>query len=76
MKLLDLASFITLLVVGLQFMINIFLADYLERYWINHGNDINLSRIKRNHFADKWNWAILMLYIVAITIGGIGILRE
>jgi len=76
MELFNLATFIALLVVALQYIINNFLADVLERYWLNHGNDVNMARTKRNDFVRKWSWVILILFIAAIVLGTIGLLRD
>lgn len=76
MNLSNLVLFITLIIATLLYIIQNFLARYLENYWIKHGTDINLARTKRNDFVEKWRWVILMLYIAAIAFGAIGILRD
>lgn len=76
MNLLNLATFIALLVVGLQYIINNFLADYFKDYWRNRGTDDKMAEIKRNDFVRKWHWVILILYIIAIVLGAISLLND
>ena len=78
MELLNLATFIALLIVALQYIINNFLADTLKNYyWCKkYPNDENMANIKRNDFVKMWSWVILILFIIAILLGTIGLLRE
>ena len=78
MELFNLATFIALLVVALQYIINNFLADTLKNhYWCKkYPNDENMVNIKRNDFVKMWSWVILILFIAAIVLGTIGLLGD
>jgi hypothetical protein len=76
MNLLNLATFLALLVVGLQYIINHFLDYYLEKHWIKRGIIPDLARIKVEDFNRKMCWMILFIYIAAIALGIIGLIRE
>ncbi|MCK4734343.1 MAG: hypothetical protein KAT65_17950 [Methanophagales archaeon] len=76
MELFNLVSVIVLLVVALQFIIKNFVADVLERHWLNQGKDVDIARTKRNDFVRKWMWVILILFIAAIILGTIGLLGD
>lgn len=76
MNLLNLATFIALLVVGLQYIINNFLAEYFEDYQLKRGNDDKLACRKRNDFVRKCHWVILILYIIAIVLGAISLRND
>lgn len=75
MDLFDLATFLALLVVALQYLINNFLADWLEEYWEKkHGKDIDLAIAKRKKFVRNSSWVILVLFIAAVVLAVIGLL--
>lgn len=77
MNLLNLATLITLWVIALQYIINNFLAQWLEiRYWPKHGIKGDFAAERRNNFVRNWNWVILLLYIMAVTFGTIGFLID
>lgn len=78
MELLNLATFIALLIVALQYIINNFLADTLKKhYWCKkYPHDERMANTKRNDFVKMWSWVILILFIMAILLGTIGLLRE
>ena len=78
MELLNLASFIILLIVALQYILHEFLADALKNhYWCKkYPNDEKMANIRRDDFVKMWRWVILILFIMAILLGTIGLLRE
>ena len=75
MDLFDLATFLALLVVALQYLINNFLADWLEEYWEKkHEKDTDLAGAKRKKFVRNSSWVILVLFIAAVVLAVIGLL--
>ncbi|MCK5603919.1 hypothetical protein KAR91_18675 [Candidatus Pacearchaeota archaeon] len=77
MNLLNIATLITLWIIALQYIINNFLAQWLEKiYWPSHGISGGFAEEKRDNFVTKLNWVIIGLYIVAVFVGTIGLIMD